>query len=261
MVNIYMNSVKFEKINNIVLKKDWGKENDKKEVLENQYDYFGNIKFPSIIIMGTRGRGKTSLCILLIREALMTTLSKLVIFSSTINDDIEGLESILPYTSIYEKIYKKDVNLLAEKYEEAKERYKRVKNLNDKYVFPNVIFYLDDLKDVDTQTMDIIKDMFVNGRHHGIIILLSQHDYNEYAIPVIRKNTDILIIFGGFDEDTVKENIYPLISGDFTIKKKDFYNIYKEAVKKDEQIEPPFLMVNKIEKEMRKRFNEKFKDE
>ena len=253
--------IKFEKINDIVLKKDWGHENDKKEVLENQKEYFGNIKFPCIILIGTRNRGKSTLSILLIRDALMTNYSKLVVFSSTIKDDIEGLDNILGYTTIYDKLYKKDVNLVAEKYNEAIERYKKVKNLNDKYVFPNYIFYFDDLKDVDNVTLNIIKDMFVNGRHHGVVVLLNQHSYEEFASPIIRKNTDIYIIFGGIDEDTIKKHIHPLISGDFPMKKKEFYNIYQEATKEDDQKEPPFLMVNKIEKEMRKRFNQKLKDE
>lgn len=256
-----MYNIKFIKESDIdkELIKDWDEDQEKKKILEDQYKYFGNIKYPAILIIGPRGGGKTVLSLMLIRKALMTTLTKLYIFSSTIKDDIKGLNELYEKDlggniEIFTKTRTKTELNLIDKYRDAKSRWENLKKFDIKEVFPNAIFYLDDIDNIPREDLDIVSDMFVNGRHFGIVLIVCQHSYNELTTPLMRNNSDVLILMPGLEQDTIKKHIYKIISSDFNIDDATFKQIYLTATKRENDKIPNYLVINKKTRKMSKKF-------
>jgi hypothetical protein len=246
--------IKFKKINEINVVKDWG-ETKLKPLFKNQADITGeNLYFPNIIITSQKGAGKTVLAVNLIR-LFATNKTKIIIFSTTFTtgDDksaFDDLKEKYPgMIEVYPKIKTKEGDVLSRKIEDAKERYDIIKQKDYDHTFPNMIFLYDDLNsdDMKDESLDYI---FRTNRHIGCINILIEHRINTAATTTMRDNTDIICLFSGLSTDQLGY-IFEMVNIP-NLTKKDFLRIYNKATEGKRN----FLFVNKTNREMRKNLSD-----
>lgn len=247
--------IKFKKINDIDVIKDWGNV-ELKPLFKNQAEITGdNLYFPNIVITSQKGSGKTVLAVNLIKR-FATTKTKIIIFSTTFTsgDDKEAFDDLkvkFPgMIEIYSKLKTNEGDILYKKIDEAKERYEEIKKKEYKYTFPNVIFLFDDLSqdDMKDDTLDYI---FKTNRHIGVINILIEHRLNGSATTTMRDNTDIICVFKGLSSDQLK-NIFDMVNLPL-ITFKEFIKIYNKIIEGSNR---NFMFINKTNNQIRKNLNE-----
>jgi hypothetical protein len=218
--------------------------------------------FPNIVMCAKKNKGKTTASIYIILKHLMTNFTELNVFSGDIKTDANNKnafqelgENYPNNINVYKNLIDKDGNnLLQEKIAESDDLF-NLEN-KEKYEYPRMIFYFDDLTEDELRCKDM-DFLFKSNRHHGILDIMCIHNV-KHVSPTVREQTNILILFGGLSFPEL-DNVYKWVSP--LMKKDVFMRVYTNAtkkiteydsVKKKEVVKDKnFLFINLDTKQMR----------
>jgi hypothetical protein len=271
------NVVKTKKINNQKIYPFWKKGIETYPV-RDKHAIISNIPYMNIALPAKKGEGKSTTALNMIIDNFMTKNSKLVVFSPSLENDKDNKEALSYIRKKYNKkpkkkkkffneesssseeednskyndhvvTYKQFItdnknDFLLEKHE-AEEEYKL--GNNGPYEYPKTIFYFDDLNKRDFKS-DEIGTFAQNIRHHGSLAFYSSQDWINFE-PRIRKNLDIVLLWGGVPKDRLKEIYNEIQPGiDYDV----FLDFYYKATSKPKN----FFFINVTNKDFRQNLNQ-----
>lgn len=242
--------------NDIPISRFWATGSGTKKSVKESHAKISNNPFLNIILTGRKGVGKTTVALNLIKH-FMTNKTKLFIFSPDIMLDTDNRKAIEYFVEHFGEgsvvIYKsfkgkEDENNLLNSIDEAADRAQEAKEKSkSKYVYPSSIFYFDDLSNDDFKSEEL-GHFSQNIRHYNSLCIYSSQDWINFE-PRIRKNVDIVCLFGGITKER-KKFIYGEIQPNVDVN--EFYKIYHFATNEPKN----FLFIDVMNKKFRKNLTE-----
>lgn len=244
-------SYKLTKINNESVKELPVKPDYSIPLHQNMFDN----RFPNVFICAKKKSGKTVLLWNIIQKSL-TNKSKLILFSSTVHNDIQQTTMIKKYEKrgfdiqVHESLFDQHGNILDRICKELSEHIEHNQdafNKKKKVSYPLAIIVFDDFKRYLRNKS--VAYLLSRNRHLRAMVIISSQYYIDVEVSS-RENLNYLILFANQSEDKLQQ-IYDLYINKITFDQ--FKDIYYMVTDKPYH----FLYINTDYFEMRDCFNYK----